>query len=66
MKKTIFIILIALQSCTLPSKVAKYETRNTIQDLQEWVCWDINEGRLDTIAGESYLINLHKLLILNQ
>ncbi len=66
MRKTIFILLIALQSCTAPVKVAKYESRNTIQDLQEWVSWDINEGRVDTIAGESYLINLNQLLILNK
>lgn len=34
------------------------EAINTLDDLTEWIEWDIAEGRTDSVVGYSYLENI--------
>ena len=34
------------------------EVINTLDDLAEFIAWDIEEGKLDSISGQTYLDNI--------
>ena len=54
----IFAIIGLLQSCershicpnTQITNSPHYETLNTLEDMREWVLWDIEEGKMDSTA----------------
>jgi len=37
------------------------EVENTIEDMKEWMIWDIQEGRIDSTIGATYVYNLDNL-----
>ena len=39
--------------CDIP-----YEVVNTADDMIEWIRWDIQEGKVDSITGAMYIENL--------
>ena len=67
-KKTLFVGVIA--SCfaftngnfTLKSDLDYIETVNTLEDLQEWIAWDIKSGDIKPCIGVGYLENIDECL----
>ena len=67
-KKTLFVGVIA--SCfaftngnfTLKSDLDYIETVNTLEDLQEWIVQDIQNGQVNQMIGETYLENIDQCL----
>tara|TARA_R100000234_G_scaffold31041_1_gene18253 strand:+ start:205 stop:450 length:246 start_codon:yes stop_codon:yes gene_type:complete len=67
-KKTLFVGVIA--SCfaftngnfTLKGDIDYIETVNTLQDLREWVNWDIKSGDIEPCIGVGYLENIEAAL----
>jgi len=68
-KKTLFVGVIA--SCfaftngnfTLKSDLDYIETVNTLEDLQEWITWDIKSGDIKPCIGVGYLENIDECLL---
>ena len=46
----------------LTKKIAYVESVNTIQDIIEWMHWDIENGQVGKEVGELYIKNLYSLL----
>jgi len=42
---------------------AHREAINTLEDVTEWILWDIEEGRTDSATGYSYIDNLEQVII---
>ena len=67
-KKTLFVGVIA--SCfaftngnfTLKSDLDYIEAVNTLEDLQEWIAWDIKSGDIKPCIGVGYLENIDECL----
>ena len=46
----------------LTKKIAYVESVNTIQDIIEWMHWDVENGQVGKEVGELYIKNLYSLL----
>ena len=46
----------------LTKKIAYIESVNTIQDIIEWMHWDVENGQVGKEVGELYIKNLYSLL----
>ena len=46
----------------LTKKIAYIESVNTLEDMIEWVRWDIKNGEIRAEIGQSYVENLIELL----
>ena len=46
----------------LTKKIAYVESVNTIQDIIEWMHWDVENGQVSKEVGELYIKNLYSLL----
>jgi hypothetical protein len=42
---------------------ANHEAINTLEDMTEWVIWDIEEGRTDSATGQTYIDNIEQVII---
>jgi len=67
-----FLVLVAmvvfLTSCISTSETSCYfsncrETKNTMEDMVEWIEWDIQEGRIDSTLGSTYIYNISDHLV---
>ena len=38
-----------------------FETLSTLEDMEEWLEWDIQEGRVDAQVAETYLHNIEEM-----
>jgi predicted RNA-binding protein len=47
---------------SLTKKIAYIESVNTLEDMIEWVRWDIKNGEIRAEIGQSYVENLYSLL----
>lgn len=55
---------VKIQVSTPLGKCAHPESINALEDMREWMLWDIEEGRMDSMRGVSYL-NVFDELIVN-
>jgi len=39
----------------IPPRKAQVDQTNLLEDLKEWVKWDIEEGRVNNVIGVTYL-----------
>jgi hypothetical protein len=67
MKKLFFIGAVCLLSSfvpptTTPTEFNINETINTLEDMEEWLEWDIQRGKVDSNVGKLYLINIENCL----
>ena len=66
MKHTLLTLgIIALMcSCSRQeSLTCKMETINSLEDMKEYMEWDLSEGRIDSSSAESYFLILDESLI---
>lgn len=66
MKKILIIGLLLLLSSFVPSTTpAQFninETVNTLEDMKEWLEWDIQRGKIESNIGTLYIINVDNCL----
>tara|TARA_R110002012_G_scaffold299580_1_gene498765 strand:- start:365 stop:583 length:219 start_codon:yes stop_codon:yes gene_type:complete len=59
MKKFIVILLIPIFCSCAPTKVAqeyeRIELINDLEDLKEFIAWDVENARIDTNLAQSYI-----------
>jgi|TARA_Y100000289_G_scaffold12196_1_gene11305 hypothetical protein len=53
---------IQVKDDALTKKIAYVESVNTIQDIIEWMHWDVENGQVGKEVGELYIKNLYSLL----
>jgi len=55
MKTLLTLGIIALMcSCSRREIPTNMETINNLEDMREWVEWDMSQGRLDSVSAHSY------------
>ena len=42
------------------------EQLNILYDLKEWIEWDIQEGKLDSLTGATYIENINQIISLKK
>ena len=55
------LLVIMLLSLSYWESNAIHRDTSTVEDMIEWMEWDIEEGRIDSTIGETYLWNLKEL-----
>jgi hypothetical protein len=63
MKKILMIGLLLLLSSfvpptTTPTQFNINETINTLEDMKEWLQWDIEQEKIESNIGKLYIINI--------
>ena len=58
----ILIILMLLTSSTYAQTYEVNEAVNTLEDMKEWLSWDIETGAIDSNIGTLYMINITNCL----
>ena len=53
---------VQIKDDALTKKIAYVESVNTLEDMIEWVRWDIKNGEIRAEIGQSYVENLYSLL----
>jgi len=63
MKTTILIALVlVLFSNQNQSKADNYEVINTLEDMKEWMDWDVINGDLDSSKADIYKENINRCI----
>ena len=65
MKTTILIALalVLFSSNQDQSKADNYEVINTLEDMKEWMDWDVINGDLDSSKADIYKENINRCII---
>ena len=65
----LYVLCVALTSCGTTARTTRidyqdchFETINTLEDVREWVEWDIQEGYTDSLRGYTYIHNIDQVL----
>ena len=51
-----------VQNDSITKLISYVESKNTIEDMIEWMRWDIQEGKVNKEVGELYVQNMIDLL----
>jgi hypothetical protein len=64
MKTTILIalVLVLFSSNQDQSKADNYEVINTLEDMKEWMDWDVINGDLDSSKADIYKENINRCI----
>jgi len=59
------LLLVILLLCSIQTKAQTYEVNeavNTLEDMKEWLSWDIETGAINSNIGKLYMINIGNCL----